>query len=172
MCGIVGLFLKNKAWQPDLGRHLAPMLIEMTDRGPDSAGVALYRNGVPEGWAKITLFHPDEGFDWAALEASLVRELGAEARREVRASHCVLLADRPAETLRHWLTYRHPEVWVMSWCSVMPCLSSGTSLKNLPSVSVIASFFLRCRWRIAAAANCLLADASSWRVSAVLSRFS
>lgn len=114
MCGIVGLFLKNEAWQPDLGRHLTPMLIEMTDRGPDSAGVALYRDGVPEGWAKVTLFHPDGDFDWAALASDLAGELGAAVRHEVRASHCVLLADRPAETLGHWLTYRHPEVRVMS----------------------------------------------------------
>ena len=38
MCGIVGLFLKNPALQPELGRHLQTMLIGMTERGPDSAG--------------------------------------------------------------------------------------------------------------------------------------
>ncbi|MBM3483444.1 MAG: amidophosphoribosyltransferase, partial [Alphaproteobacteria bacterium] len=34
MCGIVGLFLKNPALEGELGRHLKPMLIEMTERGP------------------------------------------------------------------------------------------------------------------------------------------
>ncbi|MEL6425284.1 MAG: glutamine amidotransferase, partial [Pseudomonadota bacterium] len=38
MCGIVGLFLKDKALEPDLGGMLSQMLITMTDRGPDSAG--------------------------------------------------------------------------------------------------------------------------------------
>ena len=41
MCGIVGLYLKDDALQPELGRRLTSMLIEMTDRGPDSAGFAV-----------------------------------------------------------------------------------------------------------------------------------
>ena len=42
MCGIVGLFLKDNSLQPSLGRLLSEMLITMTDRGPDSAGIAIY----------------------------------------------------------------------------------------------------------------------------------
>lgn len=42
MCGIVGLFLKNPALKPHLGAHLAAMLTTMRDRGPDSAGFAVY----------------------------------------------------------------------------------------------------------------------------------
>ena len=33
MCGIVGLFLKNKSMESSLGTLFTPMLIEMTDRG-------------------------------------------------------------------------------------------------------------------------------------------
>ena len=40
MCGIVGLFLKDKSLEVDLGRMLSEMLVTMTDRGPDSAGIA------------------------------------------------------------------------------------------------------------------------------------
>jgi len=36
MCGIVGLFLKNKALEPELGTMLSGMLATMCDRGPDS----------------------------------------------------------------------------------------------------------------------------------------
>ncbi|HLA01917.1 MAG TPA: amidophosphoribosyltransferase, partial [Aestuariivirga sp.] len=43
MCGIVGLYLKNPKLKPKLGKMFKPMLIEMTNRGPDSAGVAIYR---------------------------------------------------------------------------------------------------------------------------------
>ena len=46
MCGIVGLFLKQDALRPRLGEMLTDMLITMTDRGPDSAGIAIYG---PEG---------------------------------------------------------------------------------------------------------------------------
>ena len=42
MCGIVGLFLKNKGLEPALGDMLSHMLVTMTARGPDSAGVAIY----------------------------------------------------------------------------------------------------------------------------------
>jgi glutamate synthase domain-containing protein 1 len=42
MCGIVGLFLKNPELEKDLGRMVAPMLVTMSDRGPDSAGFAVY----------------------------------------------------------------------------------------------------------------------------------
>ena len=42
MCGIVGLFLKDKSMEPQLGAMLTDMLITMTDRGPDSAGIAIY----------------------------------------------------------------------------------------------------------------------------------
>ena len=42
MCGIVGLFLKDEALQPDLGRLTGLMLRELCDRGPDSAGFAVY----------------------------------------------------------------------------------------------------------------------------------
>ena len=55
MCGIVGLYLKNKNMQPKLGSLFAPMLIEMSDRGPDSAGFAIYRNEVAENETKFTL---------------------------------------------------------------------------------------------------------------------
>ena len=42
MCGIVGLFLKDKSLHPKLGHMLSEMLVTMTDRGPDSAGIAIY----------------------------------------------------------------------------------------------------------------------------------
>ena len=44
MCGIVGLFLKDKTLEPQLGEMLTEMLVTMTDRGPDSAGIAIYGN--------------------------------------------------------------------------------------------------------------------------------
>lgn len=90
MCGIVGLFLKNEALRPDLGRLLARMLVEMGDRGPDSAGFAVYRRPAPEGSVKITLFHPDPAHDWAALAAAFARSIDRPAAAEPRGNHAVL----------------------------------------------------------------------------------
>ena len=42
MCGIVGLFLKDQGLHPQLGGLLSDMLVTMSDRGPDSAGIAIY----------------------------------------------------------------------------------------------------------------------------------
>ena len=49
MCGIVGLHLRDPGLYPRLGVLMAAMLIQMTERGPDSAGVAVYRDGGDSG---------------------------------------------------------------------------------------------------------------------------
>ena len=70
MCGIVGLFLKDKALEPQLGAMLSDMLVIMTDRGPDSAGIAIY--GAPsEGKAKLTVQSANPRGDFAGLEGLL-----------------------------------------------------------------------------------------------------
>src|SRR5262245_42869344 len=68
MCGIVGLFLKDKTLEPQLGSLVAGMLATMCDRGPDSAGFAVYGSGNP-GSVKLTL----RATSSAALEALLPR---------------------------------------------------------------------------------------------------
>src|SRR5674476_241503 len=42
MCGIVGLLAKKPALRERLGELMVPMLIGMTERGPDSAGLAVF----------------------------------------------------------------------------------------------------------------------------------
>src|SRR5258707_872043 len=48
MCGIVGLFLKNPKLRPELGGYLGTMLTTLSDRGPDSAGFAVYGEVRPD----------------------------------------------------------------------------------------------------------------------------
>ena len=87
MCGIVGLFAKSADVEQRLGAHLGAMLAQMADRGPDSAGVALYREPAPAGTTKYSLYSPDPREDWAALGDA-----------EVHSSHAVVaLADAEAE---------------------------------------------------------------------------
>ena len=46
MCGIVGLLVRDQGLEQDLGRYFTTMLEEMTARGPDSAGLAIYDRDV------------------------------------------------------------------------------------------------------------------------------
>ncbi|MBO67477.1 MAG: glutamine amidotransferase, partial [Acidiferrobacteraceae bacterium] len=66
MCGIVGLFLKDGDLQPQLGDLMSRMLVTMTDRGPDSAGIAIYGDEV-QSIEKLTVQSPDPHSDFASL---------------------------------------------------------------------------------------------------------
>jgi len=66
MCGIVGLFIKDPSLEPELGRLAAGMLATLSDRGPDSAGFAVYGEG-KNGEIKLTLRAPSAA---AAKEAA------------------------------------------------------------------------------------------------------
>jgi methylamine---glutamate N-methyltransferase subunit A len=113
MCGIVGLFLKNARLEPKLGAHLAPMLTGMGERGPDSAGFAVYRPPAAGMTVKLTLHHPDEAYPWPELWADLATTLGAPVEGEVRASHCVLMSAAPGDAIRKAVAERWPEVRLM-----------------------------------------------------------
>jgi len=113
MCGIVGLFLKNPDLRPRLGALFTPMLEEMTSRGPDSAGVAFYRDPAPEGAIKVTLFHDDDEYDWSALLDRLGDAMAIDLSGHVRGSHFVLTATTDDVTLRQHLAEHAPGVRIM-----------------------------------------------------------
>jgi methylamine---glutamate N-methyltransferase subunit A len=75
MCGIVGLLILDGDLERQLGSLLTAMLVQMTERGPDSAGVAVYVDGLPDGCEKYSCRADAEVVDWAVLAT----ELGAAA---------------------------------------------------------------------------------------------
>lgn len=89
MCGIVGLFLKDKALEPRLGEMLADMLVIMTDRGPDSAGIAIY-HADGDKMSKLTVQSDDGDQDFANLADDLAAEIGADVTITRRDTHAVL----------------------------------------------------------------------------------
>jgi len=114
MCGIVGLFAKTPEIEAALGAHLAAMLAQMSDRGPDSAGVAVYRDPAPAGSSKLTLFSADPLEDWEAVAAALGQAFGGTPDVSVRASHAVLGVDADADEAEAWVRTARPELQVMS----------------------------------------------------------
>jgi glutamate synthase domain-containing protein 1 len=114
MCGIVGLFLKDKSLEPRLGDMLTDMLITMTDRGPDSAGIAIYGDEA-DGCAKLTVQSDTPDTDFDKLDNDLQKLVKGKVSMTVKDTHAVLSiqADQVA-VARAALSDIRPSVRVMS----------------------------------------------------------
>jgi glutamate synthase domain-containing protein 1 len=88
MCGIVGLFLKDASLQPELGALTRTMLGALCDRGPDSAGFAVYGTEIP-GHVKFTL-RARQPFDWDRVLRQLADLAGWRPRETIRDTHAVI----------------------------------------------------------------------------------
>ena len=113
MCGIVGLFLKDKSLEPQLGTLLSGMLATMCDRGPDSAGFAIY--GAPQaGKAKITVQSADPAKDFEGLSALVEKAVGAKVSITPKDTHAVLVLDADkAEAARQAIKAERPSIRIM-----------------------------------------------------------
>jgi glutamate synthase domain-containing protein 1 len=90
------------------------MLSQLSDRGPDSAGVAFYRDPAPEGWCKVSLHSPAPDPPWDALADELRATFGDAAAPAVRVTHAVIQVAGDAADVQAWLIARHPELTLMS----------------------------------------------------------
>lgn len=105
MCGIVGLFLKSDGLQPQLGHLLTDMLITMTDRGPDSAGIAIYGADADDLKMTLQLDTPDETF--TGLPEALSAALGVSLPLRVIDTHAILALPAAFERqVRQFMTER------------------------------------------------------------------
>ncbi|MDE0837651.1 MAG: glutamine amidotransferase family protein [Kiritimatiellae bacterium] len=112
MCGIVGLYLKNKDLESQLGELFAPMLIGMSDRGPDSAGLAVYHDTVDQGQTKLTLQCLGKDFDWAEIGSAL--EARFQAKVNYRSNYISISIAKDRNGIKAWLLENYPAVNVMS----------------------------------------------------------
>lgn len=114
MCGIVGLFFKDDQFNPRLGEFLAPMLISMTDRGPDSAGFAIYGDGHGED-IKITVHAPNGAASVDFYIGRLEREISADISVTHHNNHTVVAVPKDvAAKVVSWLSEHAPDLHVMS----------------------------------------------------------
>lgn len=114
MCGIVGLLVKNPAMRSRLGELMVPIFEEMASRGPESAGLAVFTEKLPETDRKYSLFAPSWDYHWAPFEADFIRRFGTEAQMAVKGNHAVLTCDEPADAVKAWTKQNHPELHVLS----------------------------------------------------------
>ncbi len=114
MCGIVGLFLKDRSLEPQLGTLLTDMLITMTDRGPDSAGIAIYTDEA-KGYAKVTVQSSEPELDFLNLQQDLSGRLGSPVALTQKNTHAVLqVADDQVEPLRRTIAEIRPNLRTMA----------------------------------------------------------
>jgi glutamate synthase domain-containing protein 1 len=99
MCGIVGLHLRTPELYPRLGELLTGMLCEMSNRGSDSAGVAVYGDPVwtPPGRGCVSLL--DVGADAESVGPAVGSALGAEVSVTMLGDTHLLSADADSEAL-------------------------------------------------------------------------
>jgi glutamate synthase domain-containing protein 1 len=99
MCGIVGLHLRTPELYPRLGELLTGMLCEMSNRGSDSAGVAVYGDPVwtPPGRGCVSLL--DVGRDTETISIAVGSALGGDVTATMVGDTCLLTADSDSEAL-------------------------------------------------------------------------
>ena len=113
MCGIVGLLIKKPALRPRLGELMVPMLIGMTERGPDSSGMAVFTAATGLGRRKLSLYCADPAFQWKQFEGQLFIVL-EDATFEVKANHCIVTTSADPAMVRTWIGREFPMVHVLS----------------------------------------------------------
>jgi methylamine---glutamate N-methyltransferase subunit A len=113
MCGIVGLLLKNPSLDDRLGELLVPMLVGMTDRGPDSAGLAVFASE-PSPAMKLSLFQLHGGVDWTAFMRVLVAGLPGEHALHDNGRHAVLSTRADINAVRQLIEAQCPGVVILS----------------------------------------------------------
>lgn len=86
MCGIAALQLRNPSLHPRMGSLLSSMLCQIVDRGPDSAGLAVYNTPglVSPGMSILSLLGRDQGMTAADITSGVGALLPSDAAAAVQ----------------------------------------------------------------------------------------
>lgn len=118
MCGIVGLLVKKPELRERLGELMVPMLIGMTERGPDSAGLAVFTDSLSGDSRKISVYSglTDDGadFNWQSLVHGIKTHLGVEAAVSAKSNHAVITVKGDVEPVKHWIKELNPKLHLLS----------------------------------------------------------
>ena len=114
MCGIIGLLLRRDHLHDRLGEFVTPMVRCMETRGPDSAGLAVFRRPLDAPDRRFGLYSNDPEFDWEAFCEGFQRDTGNQATIRRAESHSVLTSSIEAEDFRRWLAVSHPTLHVLA----------------------------------------------------------
>jgi glutamate synthase domain-containing protein 1 len=114
MCGIVGLLLKNPQLRERLGELMVPMLVGMTERGPDSAGLAVFTERLGDRQHKLSLFCGSGEAQWSVWLEALSEKVSGEHHLNPVGNHAVLTTTASPDVVRLWFQADVPQVHVLS----------------------------------------------------------
>lgn len=100
MCGIAALQLRNPLLYPEMGSLLSSMTCQIVERGPDSAGLAVYNTPglVEDGRSTLSLLGKDQGLPLPDITAALADMLPSAAAAAIKVVGDTTLVSAAVET--------------------------------------------------------------------------
>ena len=118
MCGIVGLLVKTPALRERLGELMVPMMVGMTERGPDSAGLALFSPRIGAEQRKISVYSgfvaEGQTYPWQRLLGALNEALEAQATVQAKGNHGIITFEASPDTVKAWIKAHEPVLHIFS----------------------------------------------------------
>ncbi|UBF30291.1 class II glutamine amidotransferase (plasmid) [Kovacikia minuta CCNUW1] len=114
MCGIIGLLIKKPELRNSLGELMVPMLIGMSERGPDSAGLAVFTETVAESHRKYSLYSSGKDFHWSELLDAFQAQFNTTVDLQTHGNQAVLITDLAPERMKQWLKEQDLQLHVLS----------------------------------------------------------
>jgi glutamate synthase domain-containing protein 1 len=114
VCGIVGLLVKKAELRDSLGQLVTPMVDCMGTRGPDSAGLAVFREPLQAPQRRFGLFTAQVGFAWQTFQNDFTRDTGNEGSLRCVESHASEISSIGVDEFKFWLGEAYPHVHLIS----------------------------------------------------------
>jgi methylamine---glutamate N-methyltransferase subunit A len=114
VCGIIGLMVRSEELRRSLGELILPMFASLAERGPDSAGLAVFGDALEPPERRFSLFASRGGYDWSALAGSLRLAFGCRVALTARDNQAELLAPLDASRLRQWLAEQETDIRLLA----------------------------------------------------------
>jgi glutamate synthase domain-containing protein 1 len=114
MCGIVGLLLKNPTQRETLGNLLLPMFNCMAERGPDSAGLAIFNEPLKENVWRYAVLAPAHDTDWPAIAAAFKQEMGGTCDIKAVSNHGTFVTSVRPDKFREWIKRSRSSLHLLS----------------------------------------------------------
>ena len=111
MCGIVGIYLKTKKFEKNLGKMLSGMLNNMESRGPDSAGFAIYKEENKKNYKYSLCLNNTNVNDF---EKKILRIL-KKAQLSQFSDHVILKTSENPKKINKILSLNFPQVSIVGY---------------------------------------------------------